>query len=200
MAGSTKNYDTSTFVVDTYGELWAGLAVPAAGARLTLHTDGTPESVANPNAVHLGHTKDGIKVTITNALTKHYVDEQASPVKTTVETVDMMLEGTFNQILDEDVLKKLTAGFGSYSTASGYKQFTIGRKAITYDSVALIYPNPEDPTKFVVVHMYNAVNEGGLGYGVSRKTLAEMPFKFVAYALSSRAAADAVGNHWWQTA
>jgi hypothetical protein len=200
MAGTATNYDTTKFVVDTFGQLWAGLAVPAAGARLTLHTDGTPESVANPNAIHLGHTKDGVKVTITNALTKHYVDEEAAPVKTTVEAVEMMLEGSFHQVLDEDILKKLTAGFGTYSTASGYKQFTIGRKILTYDSIALIYPTPADPTKFVVVHMYNGINEGGLGYSVSRKTFAETPFKFVAYALTSRASADSIGNHWEQIA
>jgi hypothetical protein len=200
MAGTATNYDTTTFVVDTIGQLWAGLAVPAAGARLTLDADGTPDSVANPNAIHLGHTKDGTRVTITNTLTKHYVDEVAAPVKTTVETVDMMFEGTFHQILDEDVLKKITAGFGTYSTAAGYKQFTIGTKSLTYESVALIYPHPNDVTKFVVVHMYNAINEGGLGYGVSRKTLAETPFKFVAYALTSRAKADSVGNHWHQIA
>jgi hypothetical protein len=198
MAGSSKNFDTQTIIVDSVGEIWAGLAVPAANARITLYTDGTPESVANPNAIHLGHTKEGAKITINSSITKHYADEEAAPIKATVEQTEFMIEGNFLQLLDEDVLKKLTAGFGTYGTAAGYKQFQIGRRALVYESIALIFPTPADITKFAVGHIYNAINEGGLGFGVSRKGMAESPFKFVGYGLTSRAASDSLGNYWWQ--
>lgn len=200
MAATATNYDTTKIIVDTVGQLWADLGVPSAGGRITLAADGTPDSVTNPNAIHLGHTKEGSKVNIVSSITKHYADEEASPIKATVEQTEFTLEGAFLQLLDEDILKKVTAGFGSYSTASGYKQFQIGRKVLAYTSVALIFPTPEDVTKFAVVNIYNAINEGGLGFGVSRKGMSESPFKFVGYGLTSRAGADSLGNYWWQIA
>lgn len=200
MAGTATNYDTTTIIVDTKAQLWASLAVPSAGARLTLDTDGTPDGTANPSAIHLGHTKEGAKVTIVSAITKHYVDELAEPIKATVETTDMMIEGSFVQLLDEDVLKKITPGFGTYATGSGYKEFAIGRVALAYTSLAMIFPTPADTTKFAVVHIYNALNEGGLGFNISRKGMSDSPFKFVGYGLSSRAATDTIGKYWWQIA
>ena len=71
MAGTAKNFDTSTIVVDTVAQIWAGLAVPSAGARMILTTDPgdssnkTPDAIENPSAIHLGHTKAGTKITIT---------------------------------------------------------------------------------------------------------------------------------------
>src|SRR5574343_167647 len=99
MAGTATNYDSTTIVVDTVGQLWAGLAVPGAGARLTLDTDGTPDSTANPSAIHLGHTKEGSKVTIVSSITKYYADEEASPIKAVVDATDMSIEGSFLQLL-----------------------------------------------------------------------------------------------------
>lgn len=200
MAGTATNYDPTVIVVDTVAQIWAGLAVPAASARLSLHTDGTPDATANPNAIHLGHTKEGSKITIVSSLAKHFADEEAVPIKATVDVTDMSIEGEFLQVLDDDVLKKLTAPFGTYATASGYKQWTIGRKTLTYDSVAMIWPTPADATKFAVAHIYNGINEAGLSFQISRKGMASAPFKFVAYAITSRAAADAVGNYWYQIA
>jgi len=198
MAGTATNYDSTKIVVDTVAQIWANLAVPAASGRLALHTDGTPDGTANPNAVHLGHTREGVKLTVATNLTKHYVDELAEPIKATVEATEMMFEGEFLQVLDEDILKTLTAPFGTYGSGTGYKEFSIGRKTLTYSSIALIYPTPEDVTKYAVAHIYNGMNEGGLDYTVSRKTMAGTPFKFVAYALSGRAQADTVGKYWWQ--
>lgn len=195
---STTNYDSTVIVVDTVAQIWAGLAVPGAGARLTLHSDGTPDATTNTSAVHLGHTKEGVKLTIETSLTKHYVDELAEPIKATLDTTSMMFEGEFLQVLDDDVLKKLTAPFGTAGTGAGYKEFTIGRKKLTYDSIALIFPTPADSTKYAVAHIYNGINESGLNFSINRKGMAGTPFKFVAYGLSSRATADSVGNYWWQ--
>jgi hypothetical protein len=198
MAGTATNYDSTKIVVDTVAQIWANLAVPAAAGRLALHTDGTPLLASNPNAVHLGHTREGVKLTVATNLTKHYVDELAEPIKATVEATEMMFEGEFLQVLDDDILKTLTAPFGTYSSGSGYKEFSIGRKTLTYSSIALIFPTPEDVTKYAVAHIYNGMNEAGLDYTVSRKTMAGTPFKFVAYALSGRAASDTVGKYWFQ--
>ncbi len=200
MAGTALNNDTTTIVVDRVAQLWAGLAVPSAGARLTLDADGTPDATANPNAIHLGHTIEGTTISIVAAITKHFVDELEAPFKASVDATDMMFEGRFAQVMDEDVLKQITAPFGTYATGSGYKEFSIGRKTLTYTSLALIFPTPMDSTKFAVAHIYNGLNEAGLTYSVSRKGMADTPFKFVAYGLSTRAAGDTVGKYWWQIA
>ncbi len=200
MAGTATNYDSQTIITDRVGQIWAGLAVPSASARLTLDTDGTPDATANPNAVHLGHTKEGATITVASTLTKFYADELETPIKSSVDATEMMIEGVFLQVMDEDVLKQITAPFGTYATGSGYKEFSIGRKTLTYTSVAIIYPTPQDVAKFAVAHIYQGLNEAGLNFSVSRKGMSETPFKFVAYGLSSRAATDTVGKLWYQTA
>lgn len=197
---SSTNYDPTVIVVDTVAQIWAGLAIPGAGARLTLHTDGTPDATTNSSAIHLGHTKEGSKITIVSSMSKHFADEEAAPIKSTIDVTDMSIEGEFLQVLDDDVLKKLTAPFGTYGTSTGYKEWTIGRKALTYDSVAMIWPTPADPTKFAVAHIYSAINEAGLAFQISRKGMSSTPFKFVAHAITSRAKADSVGNYWYMIA
>ncbi len=200
MAGTATNYDTTTIIVDRVAQVWAGLAIPSASARLTLDADGTPDATANPNAIHLGHTVEGTTITIASALTKHFVDELEAPFKSSVDATEMMFEGRFAQVMDEDVLKQITAPFGTYATGSGYKEFSIGRKTLTYTSVAIIFPTPQDVTKFAVAHIYNGLNEAGLAFSISRKGMADTPFKFVAYGLSTRAVTDTVGKYWYQTA
>jgi hypothetical protein len=148
----------------------------------------------------LGHTREGSKITIVSSLAKHFADEEAAPIKATVDVTDMMIEAELLQVMDTDILDSITAPFGSYSTGTGYKQYTVGRKTLTYTSCALIWPTPMDVTKFAVAHIYNGINEAGLSYSISRKGMGATPVKLVAYALTSRAAADAVGNHWWQIA
>jgi len=205
MAGTLTNYNESVIVVDTIAQIWAGLEIPSVGDILTLDADGTPDSGTNPDAIHLGHTKEGVKLTIGTSLTKHYVDELAEPIKATVDTTEMMFEGEFLQVMDEDVLKKLTASFGTYADTppAGTTLFNIGRKSLAYDSVALIFQTPMSlntaTPKWAVAHIYNGINEAGLSYSVSRKGMAGTPFKFVAYGISSRDKKDTVGAYWWET-
>lgn len=200
MAGTSTNFDTTTIIVDRVAQIWANLAVPSGGARLTLDADGTPDATANPSAIHLGHTIEGTTLTIASSLTKHFVDELEAPFKASVDATEMMFEGRFAQVMDEDVLKQITAPFGTYATGSGYKEFAIGRKTLSYSSIALIWATPMDSTKYAVAHIYNGLNEGGLNFGVTRKGMADTPFKFVAYGLSTRAVTDTVGKYWWQIA
>ncbi len=58
MAGTAKNYNANQIVLGP-SDLWLNVAVPSAASRLTLHTDGTPDDAANPNAIHLGMTAAG---------------------------------------------------------------------------------------------------------------------------------------------
>jgi len=199
MAGTVKRYDTTTIRAGSVGDLWTGVAIPTAGNRLTLHTDGTPESVANPNAKHLGHTDAGTKLTMNFTITDHYVDEVPYPVKSSYDQTTFELTGNLVQIFDEEAMKALSENFATYGTAAGYKQFTIGTPgSIAFRTITFICPTPMDATKFLVVQAYSAMNVAGWDMTFDRKGRSMTPFTFRAYALTTRASADQLGNYWWQ--
>lgn len=206
MAGTATNFDTTTIIVDRVAQLWAGVATPGAGGRMTLAVDPgdsankTPDATANPSAIHLGFTREGCKVNFASSETLHYADEIDTPLFSTVEQTDASIEGELLQIMDEDVLQKLTTSFGTYATGSGYKEISIGKKTLVYTGVALIWPTAQDVTKFAVAHLYQARNTAGLSFSISRKGMSGTPFKFQGYAIASRAAADRVGKYWYETA
>lgn len=199
MPGTATRYDSTKIRAGTVGQLWAGLAVPGAGARLTLDPDGTPESVANPNAKHLGHTSEGTTGVINFEKTDFFADEVPYPIKAFPSQSSIQLTGNLIQIFDEEMLKVVTSGFGTYATAAGYREFAIGTKtAMSYSSIALIWPTEMDPTKFAVFHIYNGINTAGLNIQVDRNGRSQTPFTIEGYALTTRAATDQLGKYWWQ--
>jgi hypothetical protein len=199
MAGTATRYDSTKIRAGSIGQLWAGLAVPAAAGRLTLFTDGTPDATANPNAKHLGHTDAGTTMTIGMTVTDHFVDEVPYPVLTSTDTSSMEITGSLVQVFDEEMLKVITANIGNYTTAAGYKEFSFGyASSLVYTSLALIFPTQMDPTKFAVFHIYNGMNTNGMTFAVDRKGRSTTPFTIKGYALTARAAADQLGSYWWQ--
>jgi hypothetical protein len=199
MAGTATRYQTNTIRAGSIGQLWTGVAVPGANGRLTLDVNGTPDSAANPTAIHLGHTDAGTKILMNMTITDHFVDEVPYPVKSSFDVTSFEISGSLVQIFDEEVLKALTENFATYSTAAGYKQFQIGTKAsLAYRTITLIAPTPMDPTKFFVAQAYSAMNTTGLDVTYDRKGRTMTPFNFRAYALTARAPEDQLGNYWWQ--
>lgn len=187
-----------TALAQNAGQLWGQLAVPSAGSRITLYTDGTPEATANPTAFHFGVTKAGAKLSIKPKYTKYYADEFRGPLVTNVDEVEMMIAAELLAVTDMDVIKNLLAGVGTYATSSGYKQVTVGSLAIAYQCVAHIFPLIEDTTKWGVFNLYSSVNEAGVEWEQSRKALGSMPVSFSGYEVTTRAAADTLGNFWKQ--
>ena len=58
MAGTAKTYTSSQIILGP-ADVWLSVAVPSAASRMTLFSDGTPDAIANPSAVHLGLTAAG---------------------------------------------------------------------------------------------------------------------------------------------
>jgi hypothetical protein len=197
---SVTNFDVKKIVCGTAGQVWIGMATPAAGGFPTLHTDGTPDLTTNPNAKHLGMTKEGTTGTFELSKTDYFADEFPFPIKTVIEQVNGRLEGSFLQVLDFVVLEKLTSGFGKVVTPppTGAQQITFGQVPLVYANVSLIFPTEADPTKFAVLMIYEGLNTGGLTFQVSRKGQAELPFKFEGRAVSGRSQADAFGQLYVQ--
>jgi hypothetical protein len=195
MAGTALNYRGEDISVDS-PEVWGQLAIPGAGANMTLHTDGTPESVANPSAFHYGYTAEGVEYSITPSVIKHRADQTAYPIAVRLDQADMMLAGALLAVQDMDVVKNLLLGLATYSTASGYKRNQIDVGTVTYQSVAAIQRTFASATYFTVFHIYRTLNEAGMKWSAGRNKRSETPFTFSAVAISDRAAGDRVGNYW----
>lgn len=198
MAGTALHFDSSLLTLG-YGWFWFDMAIPGAGARATLFTDGTPDATANPSAKHLGHTDEGWEMKATASREDQTVDEQVAPVETAISALDVGLAANLVQTQDiSGTLRYLVQGFGSYSTAAGYEQITGGIIPIVYSSVALIFPTRADVTKFMVYQLYKSLNDSGLTNQIRRRTKGNNPVAFKGYAVTSRAASDTTFNFWKQ--
>lgn len=197
MAGTATAWRTAN-IAQNAGQLWGLLAIPGAGARITLHTDGTPESVANPTAFHYGATQEGAKLMLKPAFDKYNVDEFRAPIVTNIGDLQAGISAALVGVTDMDVIKNLLPGQGTYATGSGFKEVRIGTIAIVYQSVAHIFPLIEDVTKFGVWNLYSALNDAGVEFAVGRKQLGFSPVNFVGYEITSRAATDTLMNYWKQ--
>lgn len=201
-SGTAKTWRTDK-VSQNYGNLWGNLAIPGAGARLRIHeADGTPDATANASALHYGATSAGSKLMVKPAMDKFYVDEFRAPITTNIGTLDMGIAAELVATTDHIMLQHLLSGVATYATgaASGddaaYSQLQMGSKAITYQSVALIFALIENTSEWGVFNLYSALNDAGLEWTVSRKTLGFTPVNFVGYEITSRAVTDTIGNYW----
>lgn len=198
MPASPLNF-APTQITNQHGWFWYDTATPGAGARLTLFSDGTPDATANPNAKHLGHTTEGWEMTAQKTSEDQTFDETPVAIDTVITDLPVGLAANLGQTQDiSGVLRYLVSGFGTYSTAAGYEQITIGVIPITYAGVALIFPTKADPTKFMTYNLYKALNDSGLANQIRRRGLGNNPVAFKGFAITSRAAADQVGNFWKQ--
>jgi hypothetical protein len=177
MAGTAKDWKTLK-VAQNAGELWANLAIPGGGAKLALHTDGTPDGTANPNAVHLGATKAGSKLMAKPKFTNYNVDEFRNPIITSIDEVELVISAELVGVTDTGLAELLTPGLGTKTTGTGFELVTFGTRSIVYTSIALVFPLIEDTTKFGVWHLYRALNDSGLEFGVGRKELGFTPVEF----------------------
>lgn len=198
MAGTALHFD-STLITLAYGWFWFDMAIPAGGARATLFTDLTPDATANPSAKHLGHTDEGWEMTAQASREGQTVDESVAEVDTAISGLEVGLAANLVQTQDiSGTLRYLAQGFGSYSTAAGYEQITLGIIPIVFSSVALIFPQRADVTKAMVYQLYKSLNDSGLANQIRRKTKGNNPVAFKGFSVTSRAAADQVGNLWKQ--
>jgi hypothetical protein len=127
-----------------------------------------------------------------------FVDEILPPIDTKLQQVEMSIKASLHGIADEVITGLVLAGFGTYTTAAGYKQNTIGYATDAFTGIALIAPMREDPTKVLIFHLYKAINDSGLEFGVTKTALGASEAMFKGYAITTRATSDQIGNYWWQ--
>lgn len=196
MAGTPDNFDNTTVVIGP-GKLYADLAIPGAGGRLILYSDGTPDATQNPDATHIGYTREGATFSIVPQITNFFADESSFPIVSRVQQEVAQISGEALQVADFD-LQEILNPTATRSAISGVDGIHFGGGTLNYTSVAVVFPLEEDPTLYGVVQLYKAYNNAGLAARVTRTALAGVPFAFQGIAIGTRAVGDQVGVFWKQ--
>lgn len=198
MAGTPNGWDTLE-VIQTYCSIYGKCAIPGAGAEPVLHTDGSPESLANPSAKGFGHLAEGAEILIKGSYNEFFVDESPAPIKRNVGSVEIAVTGNIVQVEDFDLAELLLPGIATQSAPSGKKKLTFGLIPIVYTCILVTWPRETDPTKFGWFQIYRASNDEGLAAQFGRTKMAGAPFAFKGHAITSRAVADQYGQYGVQT-
>lgn len=192
MAGTADNFDGTKILIGP-GRVYADLAIPGHGGRLIIDpTTRTPDAGQNPDAKHLGFTREGTEVRLNAELERFYGDESTFPLITRPQRETAAISGEILQVTDFDLLEILLPT-ATRSTISGIDGIHFGDGALNYTSVAIVADLPEDPTRVWVAHLYRALNDQGLAARVTRTQPAGVPFAFQGEAISTRPLGDRVG-------
>jgi hypothetical protein len=198
MPGTAKNYNANQIILGP-ADVWLNVGVPAAGARMVLHTDGTPDDT-NTGCVHLGMTVGGTTFEYVPEIQDFSSDELTAPHLSRIITERATLKGEFLQVFNWNLLERMTVG-GTKSTTTSYEQLTFGGlSTISTFSVALIGQDISGSSEYWVVQLYKTFNRAGFNFTVTRKDQSRAPFEFNGMAITSRANTDQIGNFWHQGA
>lgn len=196
MAGTTKDYNVLV-TSSGPGDLWLDLAVPGDAERLTIDSDGTPDATENADALHLGMTKEGCKVSFNAEVLDNFCDELAAPYASKISNETGKIEGEWLQVLDMDIVDKLTLGSTLVTGLSGVEQVTFGGKVAIEDTCAALIWQTKTEGKWAVAMLYRCFNEGGWASQVSRRQGdGTSPLALRALAKTERAAGDQQGTVW----
>lgn len=207
MAGTTTNWRTSRIALGP-GRFYANLGgtnnAPwdvASGSRLLLHTDGSPNSLQNPNAIHLGGTEGGEEWSVKFTKTDFSNDELIDPVTSRITAQEVQITGALQAIGDMDV-QAIMNPTATRADISGTQGLTWGSTSpvIVYRSFAVIWPVENDPTKFHVFHIYRGYNDQGMAAKITTKALGASAFAIRGYPITTRNEGDFTCHFFVQTA
>lgn len=203
MAGTANNWLTTRIALGpgkAYGNLGATTNAPwdlAAGVRLLLDTDGTPNSTQNPNAVHLGMTEGGEEWSVKPTKTDFFADEFIDPITSRITANETLLSGSLLQISDMPV-QAIMNPTATRADVGGAERLTFGAGSIVFRSFAVIWPVEGSTTKWNVFHIYKGYNDQGMAAQITSKKLGASPFAIRGYAITTRDATDTTGEFFIQ--
>lgn len=201
-SATAKNWRVAASTMNP-GNLWGGLAIPGAAARLRIHeADGTPDATANASAFHYGATKAGADLMVAPQYDKFYADEFRGAIITNVGSLEMGIAAELLALTDIVAMNRLLPGIATYATGAlsgddaAYTESRIGIKAITYESLAHIFELRETAGEWGVFHLYSALNDAGIKWKQGRKEQGSTPVNFVGFEITTRAVTDTMGCYW----
>jgi hypothetical protein len=201
MAGTADNYVVEAVLIGPckiYADLGTGSGQwdGAAGVRLILHTDGSPDATQNPSARHVGWTQDGAEWLVKPNVLNFIPDESLDPVISRVQDEEKVISASAWQVGDMD-LAEILMPTATRSDVMGSKGLTFGGSGVlSYTSVAVIAPLEGDPTRFAVFHLYKAFNDQGLAAQLTSKKPTASPVAFRGQGIGTRAAGDRAGRYF----
>jgi hypothetical protein len=199
MPGTAKDYTTAK-IPHGPGDVWINVALPAESSTIVLHTDGTPESVANPAAIHLGKVDtEGLQLVWKPSFEGQFSDENSAAYRYVLGPEEASISGLWLQLHDAPLLEKMSPA-ATRSTPTGKEILDFGglNTFATY-TVAVIWKMAEDTTKHIVFMLFKAHNEAGLDFNIRRGADARSRFTFRGQAISTRTAGKQIGHMWYQT-
>ena len=198
MAAATKNYNANQIILGP-SDIWLDVAVPAASSRMTL-TSGTPDTTANPNAIHLGMTAAGTTFEYKPEIQEFTSDELTAPHMSRIISESCTIKGEFLQVFNWALLEKMTVGGTknvNTNTSTGYEELTMGGlSTVSTYSIALIGQDISGTSEYWVIQLYKTYNKAGFNFSVTRKDQSKAAFEFMGLAVPGRAVGDQIANFW----
>ena len=158
--------------------MWAIATAPvdATAPLLTLATNLTPDSGTH-TAVHLGLAAAAVTIAAKPKMEHIGADQADGPVDAYVPQMDMTIEAELEQLNAIKLQRAL--GVGTYSTASGYRQFTFGgTTTVPTICLAVISAQRGAPTKATYALLYKAAATGPLAIAFGRAKPTTYKIKF----------------------
>ncbi|HKS27077.1 MAG TPA: hypothetical protein VJS44_04630 [Pyrinomonadaceae bacterium] len=189
MPAGTTNFNKQKTMWNP-GYVYYGCAVPAPGAIITVVIDAngipTPDATENPNHIHLGYTPKGTKCLYKWTKTDATDNEHTMPHDVRLTGEEMTITGQWKQLLDADLLEKMSVGGTKSSITGGTLIDFGGQDVLTPACIAVFAPRKEDPTKIIQFVLYSAYNTEGVEFTNDKDAEADSPFTFVGLSLANR--------------
>lgn len=192
MAGTAKDIQ-ATEIHQGPGDLWVITTPPVdAAPRLTLASDGTPDSVTHGACVHLGAIQSAITTSVKGKIGMIALDQFDAPLDGFVTDLEASIEAEMAQTEAAKLQRAL--GVGTYATGAGYKHVTFGGTlAVPTVCVAAISPKRTASTKHIVATLFSAAAVGGFDVKFGRAKSSSYKLKFQALSDLTRTAGKQVG-------
>lgn len=177
-------------------EVWIKVALPAANGALILHTDGSVDATLNTTAVFLGKLKAGAKWSYKPSFFEAVSDESASAFRRLIDSEELMISGEWMEVQSAIKLQAMMAGATTFAITGPPAGSLMQLGGLTIPptfTAALVWTQPEAPTKFVSVQLYKTFNTAETGADITKKAVASSAFEFRAISVDSRAVGDRLG-------
>ncbi len=186
------------------GKLWLNVTVPSAGSRLVIDATGTP-TAGTP--LFAGATEGAATLALSPKLEEINADQISGPIDVVMTGEAASIELTLKE---SDLAKlKYYIVHGTYTTGTdtnlpagsqNFEEISFGGTlAIPKTSVAVISPQRDAPSKFVVSQLYQAYQADAVQLPFQRGKETTYKVKFEGLADPSRAVGDQVGKIYRQT-
>jgi hypothetical protein len=193
MAGITKDIQV-TEIHQGPGDLWVIPTAPVdATPRLTLASDGTPDSTAHPASVHLGAIQSAITTSLKPKIAAIDLDQLDAAIDGYVTDFEAKIEAEMAQTRAAKLQRAL--GVATFASGAGYEQLTFGGNlTVPTLCLAAISPKRISPKQYIVSMLFKAAAVGGFSITFGRSKASTYKCGFLGLTDPSRTAGKQIGT------